>query len=427
MLRAYHFFLAYIAAICFGFPSRRMVIIGVLGTRGKTTVANLIWSCLDAAGYTAGLTGTANIRVGKKERLNPFHMTMPGRFAMQRMLAEMRGAGCQFAIVETPSEGVEQSRNVGIAYDVAIMTTLYPEYLETHNWSFERCKEMHQRVFATLKKQPIKHFHGEKVPKTIIVNADMEDKDLFLKYPADRKITYGVKNNADIRATDIREDAEGHADFSVGSAHYTLGVKGGFNVSNALAAISCVSALGIKQEAIEKGLRALTLVPGRMEEIQNDRGITVFVDYAHDAISLETALSSLLKTKKKENKFIVLTGGQGGGRDKEKRPVMGQIAAHYADYVIVANEDPYEDDPKTIVEEIASGSEAAGKVRGKNLFLEMDRRAAIKKALSLSNIGDIVFIGGKGSEQSMEVKGGKIPWDDREVVREELGSMMRKA
>jgi UDP-N-acetylmuramoyl-L-alanyl-D-glutamate--2,6-diaminopimelate ligase len=419
VLRAYHFFLAYLAALRFGFPSKDMVVIGVLGTRGKTTVANLIWSCLDAAGYVAGLTGTANIRIGKSEKMNPFHMTMPGRFAMQRMLSEMRAAGCRFAIVETPSEGVEQWRTVGIAYDVAVMTTLYPEYLETHNWSFERCKEMHQKVFATLKKQPYKRFQGKKVPKTAIVNADIEEKDIFLKYPADAKITYAVKNVADMRATDIQKDAEGRVEFSVGPSRYMLGIRGDFNVSNGLAAIACASALGIRNDAIQKGLRQLTLVPGRMEEIKNNLGISVFVDYAHDAISLEAALSSLTKTKG-DGRCIVLTGGQGGGRDKEKRPIMGQIAARYGEYVVIANEDPYDDDPEQIMEEIARGSESEGKIRGKNLFLELDRRNAIRKAISLSKKGDIVFIGGKGSEQSMMVSSGKISWDDREVVREEL-------
>lgn len=417
----YHFFLAHIAAIRYGHPSKNMVVIGVLGTRGKTTVANLIWSCLNAAGYKAGLTGTANIRIGEKERMNTFHMTMPGRFAMQRLLAEMRDGGCRFVVVETPSEGVEQWRHIGIAYDIAIMTTLYPEYLETHGWDYERCKYMHQKVFQNLTKQPKKKFNGKIVPKTIIVNNDIEEPYLFLNNPADRKITYGINHSADVMAQNITEDDRACAHFTVGPNMYKLGIKGVFNVSNALAAVACSSALEINQGSIQKGLESLELVPGRMEEINNTYGFYVFVDYAHDAISLETALKSLQIYKKKDaGKIILITGGQGGGRDIQKRPIMGKIAAEYADYIIIANEDPYDDDPMKIMEDIARGSEASGKVRGKNMFLEIDRREAIRRALRLAHAGDVIFVSGKGSEQSMEIKNGKIPWDDREVVREEL-------
>lgn len=418
---AYHFLLAYVSALRFGFPSRRMVVIGVLGTRGKTTVSNLIWSCLDAAGYKVGLTGTANIRIGKKERMNPYHMTMPGRFVMQKLLAEMRDAGCQIAIVETPSEGVEQWRHVGIAYDIAIMTVLYPEYLETHRWDYERCKRMHRKVFQEIFRQPKKEFNGKAVPKTIIVNNDIDEPELFLNNPADRKITYGIKKASDIFADSVTQDAAGRASFSVGPASYHLGIRGIFNVSNALAAIACAAALEIPQEAVQKGLASMSLVPGRMEEIKNNLGFSVFVDYAHDAVSLEAALSSLVTFKK--GKIILITGGQGGGRDKQKRPVMGSIAAKYADIVIIANEDPYLDDPMEIMEDIARGSEASGKIRGRDLFLEADRRDAIRRAISLASADDIVLVSGKGSEQSMETADGKIPWDDREVVKEEIAAL----
>src|SRR3989344_4572490 len=147
ILRVYHFALAYLGALVYGFPSRRMVVIGIVGTRGKTSAANLIWACLSSAGYKAGLTGTANIRVGSEERMNPYHMTMPGRFTLQKLLREMADAGCAFAVVETPSEGVEQFRHKGIAYDAAVMLNMYPEYLEGHGWDYERCKDMHEVIF----------------------------------------------------------------------------------------------------------------------------------------------------------------------------------------------------------------------------------------------------------------------------------------
>ena len=419
----YHLGLAYAGAVWYGFPARKMVIVGVLGTRGKTTTANLIWACTTAAGYKTGLTGTANIRIGNKERLNPYHMTMPGRFELQRLLRSMVRAGCEIAVVETPSEGVEQWRHIGIAYDIAVMTSLYPEYVAAHNWDFERCKTMHRKVFQELHAQPRKILRGKPVEKTIIVNADIAEKDLFLDNPADRKKTYAVQNGADERASNIESENSGVA-FSVGAIRYKTNLIGAFNVGNALAAVVTAQALQIAPEAIQRGLRNLPGVPGRMERIDAGQSFSVFVDYAHDAVSLETVLKTAEHLRESNNqKIIVVTGGQGGGRDRKKRPLMGRIAAMVADYVIIANEDPYEENPKTIMEEIAKGSEHAGKVRDENLFLFDDRREGIRKALSLAHSDDLVFITGKGAEQSMMTGKQSVPWDDRTVVREELAGI----
>lgn len=420
----YHLTLAYIGACFYGFPSKKMLVIGVLGTRGKTTVANLIWSCFTAAGYKTGLTGTANIRIGDEERMNPYHMTMPGRFTLQKLLKEMYDNGCRCVVIETPSEGVEQWRHKGIAYDAAVITTLYPEYLAVHNWSFERCKDMSEKIFEILHLQPRKKIGEKKIPKVIVVNNEIEEKERFLKHKSDIKVTYAIHGNADIVPEKINISSS-QVSFSISGIVYTLGILGDFNVGNALAAIATVSAYGISNEAIQKGLQNIHLVPGRMEKIDEGQKFSVFVDYAHDAVSIEAALESVknLKTEK-EGRVIVLLGGQGGGRDKKKRPIMGQIAAKMADYVVVANEDPYQDDPVQIMEEVAHGSEDAGKVRGKDLFVITDRREGIKKALSLAVSGDVVLIAGKGAEQSMEVKEGQIPWDDRIVVKEELKNLL---
>lgn len=425
ILRFYHFSLAYLGAFLYGFPSRKLVVIGVLGTRGKTTTANFIWACLTAAGYKVGLTGTANIRIGNEEAMNPYHMTMPGRFKMQKLLYEMRKAGCKFVVLETPSEGVEQSRHRGIAYDLAVFTTLYPEYLAVHGWSYERCKEMHMKVFESLKKQPVKSLNGKCIPKAIIVNNDVDEKDLFLRYPADLKITYGIRNDAQVVAKDIISGEDG-VSFFVGSSKYELKMLGAFNVVNALAVIATVSALGVGVEAIQRGFSYLKNVPGRMEKIDEGQSFSVFVDYAHDAVSLEVALKTMNEVKHGESaRVIVVTGGQGGGRDKKKLPIMGEIAAKMADIIVVTNEDPYDDDPREIMEAIARSSEKSGKKRGENLFVIDDRREGICKALSLAKDVDIVLISGKGAEQSMMVKGGRsIPWDDRVVAREKLRELI---
>ena len=425
-ISAYHLLLAYLGALFYSFPSHKMVVVGVLGTRGKTTVANLIWAILTAAGYKTGLTGTANIRVGNEERINKLHMTMPGRFTLQKLLREMYDAGCQFVVVETPSEGVEQWRHKGIAYDAAVMTTLYPEYLAVHGLSFERCKEMHEKVFAELAHQPKKILNNKKIPKTIVMNNAIEEKDRFLRHRADVTVTYALKGPADFIAEHVVETSHG-VGFHCGVSNYSLNLLGAFNAENALAALALASAFNISSDVIQKGFGFLSNVPGRMEKIDEGQNFSVYVDYAHDAVSLEAALSAAENLKASGANVIVITGGQGSGRDKEKRPVMGEIAARLAHFVIVTNEDPYDDDPAEIIEEIVKSAEAHGKTREKNLFVISDRREGIAKALSLAHAGDLVLVTGKGAEQTMEIYGKSIPWDERGIVREELKKIINKA
>ncbi len=432
LISFYHWFLAYLGAFIYGFPSKKMVVIGVLGTRGKTSTANFIWSILNAAGEKTGLTGTANFRIGNEEQLNRYHMTMPGRFFLQKFLRKMVRAGCRYAVIETPSEGVEQWRHKGIFYDVAILTTLYPEYMAVHNWDFERCKKMHLKVFEELHDQPRKTINGKKIPKVIVVNSDNEDKNLFLNPPADKKITYGLKAGADLTAAFIKTNNE-DVSFESGGEKYELGVKGSFNVLNALGAMAVASALGIGKQYVKKGLKNLSSVPGRMEKIEAGQNFDVFVDYAHDGPSMTAALNAVGEMSAKGplrprseasgkagGKIIAVIGAEGGGRDKKKRPVIGKLAAEKSDYVVVTNVDPYDDDQNEIIEDIARAAEAAGKVRNRNLFAITDRREGIKQAFKLAKEGYIVLITGKGAEQSMIIGSEKIPWDDRKVARQEI-------
>lgn len=426
LLSGYHLALAYLSALWFGFPSGKMTVIGVIGTRGKTTTANLIWSCLTSAGHKTGLTGTANIRIGDREFLNPYHMTMPGRFILQKLLSDMERAGCEYAVVETPSEGVEQWRHKGISYDAAVLTVVYPEYAAAHGWSFERCKRMHLEVFKKLAGEKRKILHGKKIPKTIVVNTDSDFSEDFIRCEADSKMTYGVKHNADIHGEDIHV-SQSNITFRVGKNPYELHMRGVFNVPNALAAVALCSALGIEQKAIANGIYQLKCVPGRMEPIEAGQPFTVLVDYAHDPVSIEAALRAVQLIKKSHSsKIIVLLGAEGGGRDKKKRPLMGRLAAELADFVVVSNVDPYDDDPEEILEDVAQGAENAGAKRGGKLFVIEDRRMGIAKAFSLAKKGDIVLISGKGAEQSMMMGGKEIPWDDRVVAKEELDKRANK-
>lgn len=422
LLSLYHLSLAYFGAALYGNPSRKIVVIGVLGTRGKTTTSNYIWSVLTAAGYKVGQTGTANIRIGDEERLNPYHMTMPGRFRIQKLLAEMVKAECEIAIIETPSEGVEQFRHKGIAYDLLVFTVLYPERLAIHNWDPERCTQKSIEPFTELINQPRKKLRDSDVPKTIIVNRDSDSWDRFWNHTADKKISFGTKNPADIQASGIEVFPDGE-EFLFLDTKYRLNIPGEYNIMNALPSIAVCHALGIPDKAIYRGLASLSTVPGRMEKISAGQFYDVYVDYAHDGPSMEALLHAAHKMRHTGSKVIIAVGAEGGGRDKEKRPVMGRLCAQLADVVVVTDVDPYEDAPSEIRQEIIDAAIAEGKTLDLNLFNIADRRLGIRKCLSEANSGDIVIITGKGAEQSMEIGGKSIPWDDRRIVREEIASL----
>lgn len=414
-----HYLVASLASFYYGFPSKKMVVIGVTGTKGKTSTANFIWSSLTAGGYKTGLISTANIRIGEKETLNKYHMTMPGRFIIQKLLSQMLKENCQCCVVETTSEGIKQWRHKGIFYDIAVFTSLSPEHLESHGNSFEEYKKTKGRMFAALSKSPYKILADKRVEKIIIVNSDSPYKDYFLNFWADKKITFGLNDKADYVATNIKSTSSG-VQFFVNSTEYKLNILGVFNVYNALPAIVISSVLGIPDELVQKGLQRLSSLPGRMEKIDEGQNFTVIVDYAHEKESMTAALDSVKKIVRDASKIIVLLGAEGGGRDKAKRPIMGKLAGQKADFVIVSNVDPYEDDPIEILEDIANASEKVGKIRNRDLFVIEDRREGIRKALSLAQNQDIVLITGKGAEQSIVINGIRYPWDDRLVVREEL-------
>lgn len=421
----YHLLMAYSAALYYGFPSRDMIVIGITGTKGKTSSANFIWAALTAGGYKTGVVCTANIRIGEKEFLNSYHMTMPGRFALQKLLWQMKRAGCRVAIVETTSEGIKQSRHKGIIYDIAVFTNLFPEHLASHGGSFDEYKKTKGILFASLKHAP-KIINGKPVETLIIANYDSQEKNYFLNFSAGEKITYGAHQGAAFVAEHITNTDYGIS-FTVQENHYHLNIPGVFNAYNAMPAIVIAQQFGISPQTIQKGFDTLRVIPGRMERIAEGQLFSVIVDYAHEKQSMTLALdASRAIAKNPSQKVIVLLGAEGGGRDKTKRAEMGEVAGKKADYIIVSNVDPYDDDSKEILENIARAAEISGKIRDKNLFIIEDRREGIQKALSLAHEDDVVLITGKGAEQSMVIKGKHIPWDDRVVVKEELQKLLKK-
>lgn len=421
-LLGYHAVRSYLTAAAHGFPAKSMIVIGVTGTKGKTSATNYIWSVLTSGGYKTGIISTANIRIGDEQLLNKYHMTMPGTAATQGLLRQMKAAGCEICLVETTSEGLKQYRHVGISYDVAVFTNLTPEHLPSHGGSFDAYKRAKGRLFASLKSSPTKKLRGEVFSKTIVANSDSEHAPYYLSFPAERKLTFGITGEADTQATNLKPVANG-MQFTVGGEVFETTIPGTFNVYNALPAISIAHMLKIPTENIAKGLLSLNVIPGRMERITEAKDFAVIVDYAHEAASVAGALEAGRSLTAKGGKLIFLLGAEGGGRDPKKRPVMGKLSAEQADYTVVSNVDSYDDDPLPILEDIAKGAEKAGAVREENLFVVADRREGIRKALQLAREGDVVLITGKGAEQSMILEGKTYAWDDRKVVREELAAL----
>jgi len=443
---AYHYLLSWSSAMFYGFPSEKMVVIGITGTIGKTTTAYLLLRTLKECGYKVGLTSTAIFDDGEKEWLNDKRMTMVGRFFLQSLLSKMVKNGCQFAIVETTSEGIRQFRHRFINYDWLIFTGLYPEHIESHG-GFENYKKAKGKLFEHLKNCKTKYVDADwrvkknisgidkldlsRVRKTVVANIDDEHASYFLSFIAEDKIGYSVDPTNVRKRCDLPEESlsiEPYGDIATGDKGVSfsafgdrmqLAIFGEFNAANAMAA-ACVARLAEKNlSKIKKGLFSIKGVAGRMENIDEGQPFRVIIDYAFEPNSLAKFYDTVEKLP--HNKIINVLGSAGGGRDVARRPKLGLLAGKRADFVVITNEDPYDDDPGLIIDQIGAGAETAGKKLNQDYFKIPDRRAAIAKALSLAQEGDLVLITGKGSEQLIWMANGeKIPWDDRRVAREEL-------
>ncbi len=427
LLQLYHWALAHLAAAWYAWPSRRLIVIGVTGTNGKTTVVNLIARVLEEAGEKVGLTSTVNFRIAGKDVLNDKKMTMPGRFFLQKMLHRMVEAGCRYAVIETSSQGLDQFRHLGIDYDVAVFTNLTPEHIEAHG-GFTNYKNAKLKLFRHLAKRDRKtmSMRGD-VKKTIVANLESEHAWDMLDASADKKYGFladGAEKPAGnaawpmaiVKALDVRLAPEGSS-FVVRETRFNLKMPGRYNLLNALAAISVGLSQGIPLETMARALAKVDNVPGRFERIDEGQDFTMIVDYAPEPESLRQLYAAVERLP--HQRILHVLGSAGGGRDVARRPVLGRLAGEKADIVIVTNEDPYDDDPRMIIEQVAAGSVEAGKKEGETLFKIDDRREAIAKAIETAVAGDVVLLTGKGAEQAIVGRGGKMtPWDERAVARE---------
>jgi UDP-N-acetylmuramoyl-L-alanyl-D-glutamate--2,6-diaminopimelate ligase len=422
VLSVYHRLLAIGAAIRYGNPSEKLLVIGVTGTKGKSTTSNILWRLLTDAGHTVGLTGTVNIRIGDRNELATAKMTMPGRFALQRYLRQMVQAGCDVAIIETTSEGIKQWRHLGIHYDICVFTNLSPEHLESHG-GFTRYKQAKLELFRHLQRTPTKLLHGKEQEKIAVVNADSEHAPNVLAIGDFRKVRVGHAADNDLVMTDVRETISGTA-FKVNGQDVVIPLLGEWNADNTLVAMGVAHALGIPLTDQIRSAKEIDPVPGRMEFVQEGQPFTVIVDYAYEPVSLERLYSFCRGLLDPGRKLITLVSSTGGGRDVGRRPKNGAVAGRLCDCVIVTDEDPYDDDPQEIIDQVAAGVAKAGKIEGKNFWRVRDRRVAIRQAFQLAEPGDVVLLTAKGAEQAMVVAGyKKIPWDDRQVAREELRAL----
>lgn len=418
VVSAYHYMLARLAQLAYGNPSKELIVIGVTGTNGKTTTAYFLARALEASGDKTGCTTTGVMKVGDKEWINKTKMTMPGRFFLQRMLREMVRAGCRYAVVETSSQGLIQSRHVGIEYDVAVFTNLTPEHIEAHG-GFENYKRAKRRLFEHVAARAPKRVDGKDVPKIAVLNADSEHAEDYASVPGfDRVSWYAIRSEKGMRATELDLRADGSR-FVVEGLSVELALPGEYNISNALAALATCRELDVDLAAAARRLSATVRVPGRFERVDEGQPWTVIVDYAYEPESFKRFYEALALIEKR--RVIHVLGSCGGGRDVARRPILGRLAAERADVVIVTNEDPYDDDPQLIIDQVAEGAVAGGKRDGENLFRILDRREAVYKAMAMAENGDLVVLTGKGCEPWICLSNGrKLPWDEVEVAREAI-------
>jgi UDP-N-acetylmuramoyl-L-alanyl-D-glutamate--2,6-diaminopimelate ligase len=397
---AYHYSLAVLGAVSYGFPGKKMIVIGVTGTKGKTTTVELINSIFEAAHYKTAIISTLRFKKDEKEERNMFKMSMPGRFFIQKFLRGAVEAGCDVAIVETTSEGAKQFRHKFLFLDALVFTNLAPEHLESHG-SYRNYLEAKLSIARELE---------NKKDKAIIANTDDPESEKFLNLNIENKIPYSLSQSFNVHAD------ENGSSFQIEKTVIYMKLPGIFNVSNALGAIALARYFEISMEDIKKGLENVNMVRGRMEKVSLGQDFEVVVDYAHTPDSLKAVYETY-----KDKKIIAVLGNTGGGRDKWKRPEMGRIADEYADEIILTNEDPYDEDPIEIVEQMRAA------ITKTPVEIILDRREAIASAIARARTGDAVLITGKGTDPYiMGPRHTRTSWDDATVAREELQNLLSK-
>ena len=398
----YHYSLSLIGALLYRFPSRELTVIGITGTKGKTTTSELLHHTLTKAGIKAVLVSTVQFKIGNESKRNLFKMTTPGRFFLQKLLRDALKAGCTHAVIEISSEAVLQYRHRFLSLDAFIFTNLSPEHIERHG-SYEKYRAAKIEIAKRCAQ-------GGKLKRIFIGNGEDQETPLFSNLPYSEKHTYSLKE-----AKPYEVGLLGGF-FTWDATRVTTTLPGEFNIENALAALTLGKALGIPKEKLVEGIETFTGALGRVQRIEAGQNFSVIVDYAHTVDSLKKLYEAYSGTRR-----ICVLGGTGGGRDKTKRKDMGAIASRYCDQIILTNEDPYDEDPLSIIADVKRG------ITNQKTEIILDRKEAIEKAISYGTTGASVLVTGKGSDPYlMEANNKRTPWSDAEIAREALTELLRK-
>ncbi len=404
--------LARLAHAYYGNPSKKVKVLGVTGTKGKTTTTYLIRSILQKAGQEAGLIGTIAYQIGPK--IYEANNTTPSSLTLVKLLDEMRRKKCKWAVMEVSSHALEMKRVLGVEFTGAVFTNLGRDHLDYHK-NFTNYFMAKRRLFTEFKSV-----------KARAVNADDPYGQKLLRELKSKAVGYGIKSKCAYRAAHV-EHKPGLIRFEVQGQKFEAPLTGLFNVYNSLAALSVLRELGLSWEVLKDGLRRAPAVPGRFEEVSAGQDFTVLVDYAHtpDALKQALAASREILGKKSRHRLISVFGC-GGDRDKTKRPLMGKISAQLADMTVVTSDNPRTENPSAILEDILRGIPRPLRENGhRKVWVEEERGAAILKALSMAQKGDLVLIAGKGHETYQIIGNEKRHFDDREVAREILKKMTK--
>lgn len=401
----YHLLWAIVGRIIYRNPSKSLFVIAVTGTKGKSSTTEIIGHLLRAHGAKVATASTIQFSVGDTQERNLHKMTMPGRFFVQKFLRQAVAADCTHAIIEMTSEGAKQSRHKFIELDALVFTNLSPEHIESHG-SFEKYKAAKLTLAQAVSDSP-------KPNRYIVANADDDHGADFLDFAVEHPLPYSLE---DLTLHTLQKDS---VSLVIDDVTIRVPIVGLFNVYNTLAAITMVRALGMPLTAIRDALRELPTIKGRVEMFVSPdtatKKITAVVDYAHTPDSLEKLYGAFADQPK-----VCVLGNTGGGRDTWKRPEMAAIAEKYCDQIIFTNEDPYDENPQKIIGDMEKGIEDKEK-----LHIIMDRKEAIRHAITIAPEGAAVIVSGKGTDPYiMGPHGTKQPWSDAQVVQEELASVL---
>ncbi len=403
-LPIYHFTLALFGAIIYRFPARHITVIGITGTKGKTSSAEILNSMFEAGGKKTALAGTLRFKIGDQSRRNMYKMTLPGRLFVQKFLRDAVDAKCDVVIIEITSEAARQYIHAFTQLNGLLFLNISPEHIESHG-GFNKYLAAKLSIGKSVEKSP-------KEDRVIVANNDDEHGQDFLDLDIPHKTPYSLSEAIGI------ELSNNGARFNFLDQTFNTKLIGRFNISNIIGCAHMAKHFGLSSDDIRRGVESITEIGGRGQRItlpyehpyRNNQDFTVVVDYAHTPASLEAIFQAFEHDKK-----ICIIGNTGGGRDKWKRPEMGKIADTYCSHIILANEDPYDEDPMQILKEMAEGISIAPHE------IILDRREAIAKAINTAEKNDVVILTGKGTDPYiMGPNGTKEPWSDADVAREEI-------